>query len=74
MMFNPIVRKKLTIKTARDEFTTASVVARPTPTAPSRAVRPFWQLINTINSAKTHALVIAMMMSLGRVQRTMFAT
>ena len=41
MMFNIMVRKKLKIRTASEESTTASVVARPTPTAPSRAVKPF---------------------------------
>src|SRR5947207_9786130 len=50
MMLNIMVRKKLQIRTASDESTTASVVARPTPTAPSRVVKPFWQLMNTIRS------------------------
>jgi phospholipid/cholesterol/gamma-HCH transport system permease protein len=38
MMLSNMVRKKLQIKTASEAFTTASVVARPTPTAPSRAL------------------------------------
>ena len=49
-MFNDMVRKKLQIRTASEAFTTASVVARPTPTAPSRAVNPLWQLMNTMSS------------------------
>ena len=40
-MFSTMVRKKLKIKTASDESTTASVVALPTPTAPSRARQSF---------------------------------
>src|SRR5436853_241232 len=41
MMLSNIVRKKLQISTASEEFTTASVVARPTPTAPSRRLGHF---------------------------------
>ena len=48
MTFSNMVRKKFEIKIASDELTTASVVARPTPTAPSRLFSPLWQLIKTI--------------------------
>ena len=58
-----MVRKKLKISTASDALTTASVVAFPTPTAPSRAVYPLWQLINTISKAKQNAFDNAMAMS-----------
>src|SRR5881394_2277230 len=43
--FRNRVRKKLLISTVMDEYTTASVVARPTPTAPSPQVMPLWQLM-----------------------------
>ena len=39
-MFNVMVRKKLMIRMKSEPMTTASVVARPTPTAPSRALSP----------------------------------
>src|SRR6266566_4177126 len=74
MMLSNIVRKKLQIRTASEEFTTASVVARPTPTAPSRALNPFWQLMNTIKIPKQNAFDRPMMMSRLRVHRTKFAT
>src|SRR6266705_200751 len=74
MMLSNIVRKKLQIRTASEEFTTASVVARPTPTAPSRALNPFWQLMNTITIPKQNAFDRPMMMSRLRVHRAMFAT
>ena len=54
-MLSAMVRKKLKIKTASEASTTASVVALPTPTAPSRVVRPLWQLMKTISSAKQNA-------------------
>ncbi|KAG0505570.1 MAG: hypothetical protein Udaeo_10750 [Candidatus Udaeobacter sp.] len=72
-MLNSMVRKKLQIRTASEAFTTASVVARPTPTAPSRVVNPFWQLINTMSIPKQNAFDRPMMISRLRVQRTMFA-
>src|SRR6185436_18161630 len=51
-MLNIMVRKKLQTKTASEAFTTASVVARPTPTAPSRVVNPFWQTHDNIAAAR----------------------
>jgi hypothetical protein len=39
-MLRVMVRKKFTTKMKSDPMTTASVVARPTPTAPSRALSP----------------------------------
>ena len=67
-MFNAMVRKKFEIKTASEETTTASVVARPTPTAPSRVVSPLWQEMKTINIPKTNAFDTPMIRSRIRVQ------
>src|SRR4029453_10031305 len=47
--------EKMQNNTASEASTTASVVARPTPTAPSRAVNPFWQLMKTMSMPKQNA-------------------
>ena len=44
-------------------MTTASVGARPTPTAPSFALSPWWQLTKAMTTPKQNAFVSAILMS-----------
>ena len=72
-MFSRKVRKKFEIRIASELMTTASVGARPTPTAPSLAVRPWWQLTKAMMTPKQKALQSAILMSRGPTKRMRFS-